>query len=233
MTASRFTGFKPEAFAFFQELEFVQERAWFQAHKAIYDDTVKAPMLDLLADLTDELARRGIGLQADPRRAIFRIHRDVRFARDKRPYKTHIGAVLTRDGSKESPGLLYVHVGPWGCFAGAGFYHLSDEALAAVRGRIAARSQEYRATLAELKKAGLVLSPDEDALKRRPRGFETVTDPDLVEALCRRSLIIRLPLTAEDVADGSVIGRLADFAQAARPLLDFGWNALGYPVKAA
>ena len=82
MAASQFKGFTTEAFDFFNELYFTQERAWFQSHKSIYDKAVKAPMLDLLADLSAELARRKVPLQADPKRAIFRIHRDVRFARD-------------------------------------------------------------------------------------------------------------------------------------------------------
>ena len=232
MTAPQFKGFAPEAFAFFDELYFTQERAWFQAHKAIYDKAVKAPMLDLLADLSAELARRKVPLQADPKRAIFRIHRDVRFARDKRPYKTHIGAVLTRDGSKQSPGLLYVHIDPTGSWAGSGFYHLADDTLAAMRARIATRPKDFRQMVAALGKTELALSPDEDALKRKPKGFDAVTDADLIDALCRRSLILRQPLSREEVSGPAVIARLADFAVASLPLLDFGWQALGYPLKA-
>lgn len=231
MTAPLFKGFAPEAFAFFDELYFTQERAWFLANKSVYDKMVKAPMLDLLADLSAELARRKVPLQADPKRAIFRIHRDVRFARDKRPYKTHIGAVLTRDGSKQSPGLLYVHVDPTGSWAGSGFYHLPDDGLAAVRGRIATRPQEFRRMIATLGDAGLALAVDDEALKRKPRGFDAVNDPDLVDALCRRSLILRQPLTREAVSGPEAVAQLADFAVASLPLLDFGWQAMGYPVK--
>ena len=231
MAASQFKGFTTEAFDFFNELYFTQERAWFQAHKSIYDKAVKAPMLDLLADLSAELARRKVPLQADPKRAIFRIHRDVRFARDKRPYKTHIGAVLTRDGSKQSPGLLYVHIDPTGSWSGSGFYHLQDDALAAMRARIATRPKDFRQMISALHADGLELSPDEEALKRKPKGFDAVTDPDLIDALCRRSLILRQPLSVEEVSGPAVITRLADFAVASLPLLDFGWQALGYPVK--
>ena len=179
MAASQFKGFTTEAFDFFNELYFTQERAWFQAHKSIYDKAVKAPMLDLLADLSAELARRKVPLQADPKRAIFRIHRDVRFARDKRPYKTHIGAVLTRDGSKQSPGLLYVHIDPTGSWSGSGFYHLQDDALAAMRARIATRPKDFRQMISALHADGLELSPDEEALKRKPKGFDvpTLADP--------------------------------------------------------
>jgi uncharacterized protein (TIGR02453 family) len=230
MVGSQFRGFAPEAFAFFNELYFTQERAWFQANKPVYDKAVKAPMLDLLADLSAELSKRKVPLMADPKRAIFRIHRDVRFSRDKRPYKTHIGAVLTRDGSKQSPGLLYIHIDPTGSWTAAGFYRPDDEALAAIRTRIATRPKDFHQMVAALEKNGLALSPDEDALKRKPKGFDAITDPDLVDALCRRSLILRQPLAEEEVAGSAVIARLADFAVASLPLLDFGWQALGYPV---
>lgn len=231
MTKSQFKGFPPEAFAFFDELYFTQERAWFMANKAIYDKSVKAPMLDLLSDLSAALAQRRVPLQADPKRAIFRIHRDVRFARDKRPYKTHIGAVLTRDGSKQSPGLLYIHIDPTGSWSGSGFYHLADDALAAMRTRIASRPKDYRQMVAALGENGLALSPDDEALKRKPKGFDAVTDPDLIDGLCRRSLILRQDLSREEVSGPAVVGRLVEFAVASMPLLDFGWHALGYPIE--
>ena len=62
-------------------------------------------------------------LIGDPRRGIFRIYRDVRFSPDKRLYKTHAGAVLTRSGGKRDPGLLYLHVAPGESMVAAGFWH--------------------------------------------------------------------------------------------------------------
>jgi uncharacterized protein (TIGR02453 family) len=223
-----FKGFGRGAFAFLDELEVTQERAWFVENKSVYEAECRGPMLDLLADLTARFAKEGPDLRADPRRSIFRIHRDVRFSRDKRPYKTHIGAVMTRDGGKDTPGLIYIHIDPRGCFAGAGFYRPEDAALAAIRQRIAAKPRAFKAMLAALEKSGLSLSADEDAMKRRPRGFEAVTDPGLVDAMCRRSFIVRLPLSEEAVAGAGLVDRIADFTQAALPLLTFGWQAIGH-----
>ncbi len=86
--------------------------AWFKPRKAAYEADVLGPLRDLIAALGAALRRAGVPLVGDPGRGIFRIYRDVRFSPDKRLYKTHAGAVLTRSGGKRDPGLLYLHVAP-------------------------------------------------------------------------------------------------------------------------
>lgn len=183
-------------------------------------------MTALVAELSDEMSRRGLRLRGDPLRSVFRVHCDVRFAKDKRPYKTHIGATLTRDGAKLSPGLLYVHIDPQGCFAAGGFYRPEPEALRAIREAIGERSAAFRNVVSGLAGKGLALEPDENSLKRPPRGFEGVTDADLRDWLFRRSFIIRKALPLEAVSRTSLVGVLADLGETLDPLLDFGWSAL-------
>ena len=137
-------------------------------------------MVSLVAAVSDALAARRIPLRGDPQRAMFRIQRDVHFSRDKRPYKTHAGATLTRDGGRLSPGLLYIHIDPEGCFTAAGFWQPEPAALDAIRRAIAGKPAQFKRALSA---QGLALSPDEDALKRPPRGHEAVEDPVLHEAL--------------------------------------------------
>ena len=221
-----FEGFDDDAFALLRGIAAHQSREWFLAHKAAYEAEVRDPMAALAVALACELMARGLPFRGDARRSVFRVHRDVRFSKDKRPYKTHIGAALTRDGNKMSPGVLYIHVEPEGCFAAAGFYRPEPAKLGAIRSRIVDHAPAYRRALAAMARHGLVLAPDEDSLKRLPRGFDGATDADLVEALRRRSFIVRLPLSMADVADGGLVARLADFAAAARPLLEFGWAAV-------
>jgi uncharacterized protein (TIGR02453 family) len=219
--ADRFAGFGPAAFAFLRELAAEQNRAWFMAHKDAYEADVRWPMTALLADLTSDFARLGIPLQADPKRSVFRVNRDVRFSKDKRLYKTHIGATLTRDGGKMTQGLLYIHIDPLGCFAAAGFYRPDPAQIQALRAGIAREPAAFRDAI-----RSLPLSPDEDPLKRTPRGFEHVADPDLIEALRRRSFIARLPLTEAQVGGPELIERVTAFATDALPLLRFGWRAM-------
>src|SRR4029077_16360490 len=118
-----FAGFRPAAFAFFAELQGHNDPAWFKPRKALYEAEVLAPFRELIAVVGETLGRAGLPLIGDPRRGIFRIYRDVRFSPDKRLYKTHAGAVLTRSGGRHDPGVLYIHVAPGESMVAAGFWH--------------------------------------------------------------------------------------------------------------
>jgi uncharacterized protein (TIGR02453 family) len=163
---------------------------------------------------------------ADPKRAMFRIHRDVRFSRDKSPYKTHAGAVLTRDGTKKSPGLLYVHVSPEGSFTAAGFYHPEPDQLAALRRTIAASPERFVAVEKALQKGRLSLGRGE-ALQRLPRGFEDVPAGPAAEAVKLKSLVVHRELSEDALGRPRLVKDIAEFAQTALPLLSFGWEAIG------
>ena len=114
MTRPPFPGFAAADLAFLTGLAAHNDREWFTAHRAVYDDQLKPTLATLIAALNDAFAARDLPLAGDPKRSLFRIHRDVRFSKDKKPYKTHVSATLTRDGQKLSPGLVYVHIEPEG-----------------------------------------------------------------------------------------------------------------------
>ena len=225
MTAAHFRGFGPEALAFFEWLAAENTRDWFLAHKADYERAVKGPAMDLVADLNTAFAGRDVPLHGDPKRALFRINRDVRFARDKSPYKTNVSAVLTRSGDKRDQGLFYVQHGVGGSFAAAGFYALEPDALAAFRSRIVEHPQVWRKVEQDLAKAGLALSR-ESAAARLPRGFKADDVGDLAEALKLKSFTVGLPLDTHAVSSPALVEHLAGFAAKAMPLLHFGWRAL-------
>ena len=222
-----FAGFPAAGFGFLRALAAAQDRAWFEANRATYDAALRGPMDSLVAALSEQCARRRIPLRGDPRRAVFRIHRDVRFSRDKSPYKTHVGAVLGHGGGGPHGGVLYVHVAPEGCFAAAGFWQPEPRALDAIRAAIAAKPAPFKRMLAALDRGGLALDADEGALKRAPRGHEAVTDPVLLDALRRRSFTVRHPLSRAAVGRAALVEDIMAFAEAALPLLRFGWSAIG------
>src|SRR5882672_12081522 len=89
---STFTGFSPAAIQFLVDLAANNERSWFQPRKAEFERLLKGPLEALCVALGETFARRGIPLSADPARSPFRIYRDVRFSKDKSPYKTNVGA---------------------------------------------------------------------------------------------------------------------------------------------
>jgi uncharacterized protein (TIGR02453 family) len=220
-----FTGFGPKALAFFTALKFHQERAWFEENKALYQSDVFDPMVALLDDLSEAFAKKAIPLRAEGRRSIFRIHRDVRFAKDKSPYKTHCGATLTRFGGKLDKGLVYLHIDPEGCFMAAGFHMLEPAELARLRQAIAAKPAKIAAMLAALKKSRLALT-SEFQLSRTPRGFEALKGGPLDSVIRLKSFLVEEKLTETEILSPKLTGRIVDFTLRARPLLDFGWAAL-------
>jgi uncharacterized protein (DUF2461 family) len=111
-TTAAFDGFSPQELGFLTGLSAHNNREWFAAHRAVFDDGLKPAMGRLITALSAEFAKRDLPFAGDAKRSVFRINRDVRFSKDKRPYKTHISASLTRDGDKMAPGAVYVHVEP-------------------------------------------------------------------------------------------------------------------------
>jgi uncharacterized protein (TIGR02453 family) len=220
-----FTGFSADTFAFLRELAVRQDREWMTANKAVFERDVREPLASLVADVAAELAEAGSLLRGDPKRSLFRIHRDTRFSRDKRPFKTNVGATLTRDGGKLSPGLLYIHIDPAGCFVAAGFYHPETAHLDRLRRGLVDQPRRWRETRDRLAAAGLSLSRN-DALARRPRGFEHVTDPEDVDVLKLKSWIVSAPIDESDTLGRELVTRIVGFATDATPLLDYGWSAL-------
>ena len=221
-----FQGFSPKGFAFLKDLDANQNREWFEAHKSTYEQELRGPLASLVASLGLALSVEGIDLACDPKRALFRIHRDVRFSKDKRPYKAHVSAAMTRDGEKMAPGLLYIHFDPKGSFTAAGFWQPDPPQLQKIRAALLAKPKEFRGIVAGLSKAGLAFDPGEP-LKRTPRGFEAVEDEDMLALLRLRSLVVRQPLARKVTGDAdTLIAAIAQFAKAAHPLLRFGWTAI-------
>jgi uncharacterized protein (TIGR02453 family) len=221
----RFTGFGPKALAFFTALKFHQDRAWFEENKALYQSDVLDPMVGLLDDLSEAFAARKILLRAEGRRSIFRIYRDVRFSKDKSPYKTHCGATLTRFGGKLDQGLIYLHIDPEGCFVAAGFHMLAPAELGKFRQAIAARPAKLQAMEKALAKGKLQLST-EYQLTRTPRGFEALKGGPLDSVIRLKSFLVEEPLSEAQIRSPKLTDRVVEFTLRARPLLDFGWAAL-------
>ena len=227
--ATQFPGFRPAALAFFRDLTVSNEKAWFQANKPTYETEVLRPMTLLVPEVVAELARRKVPLTGDVKKSLFRVNRDVRFSNNKSPYKTHAGAVWSRDGVKMTPGVLYFHFDPEGSFVAAGFYVPEPPLLAKLRDAQVRRTDDFLAAVASLAGHGLTLSR-EDALKRTPRGFEEYADGPLAEHLKLKSLIVSRPLAVKDLRGPALGAKLADFAADALPLLTFGWAALDTPA---
>jgi len=219
--AGTFNGFGPKAIPFLKALDFHQSREWFLENRDLFERELRDPFGDLVETLTERFAAAGLGLRGDRKKSLFRINRDVRFAKDKRPYNRHLSAILSPDGTKMEQGVFFVHIGLERCFAGIAWWQPSPELLLAMRKAIATRPAEFRALLAALKKNGLELDT-EDCMKRTPRGFEHVTEADLVAAIRNRHFAVRHAIDPAGIHTAALVDELVDFTLRAKPLLDWG-----------
>lgn len=219
-----FKGFGDKAIPFLKALDFHQNREWFVENKDLFEEHLKEPLGDLVEELTARFEKAGLPFKGDRVKAQFRIKRDTRFSKDKAPYNRHLSALLSNSGTKwDESGCFYVCIGLPGvrdCYAGVAWWGPKKELLQAIREAIVEKPDEYRAVVAKLRKSGLQIS-DSDRLKRTPRGFDTVTDEDLLEAIRNRHFAVRLEIDPESITHADLADRLVKFAEQSRPLIDW------------
>jgi len=184
----------PEAGAlFYQELTVNNERPWWQANKARWQHVVRDPMERIMATLQPEFGEA----------RVFRPYRDLRYGKDKTPYKTHQGAYV-----ETMPGAgWYAELGTGGISTGGGFYRVRPRELAAIRRAIddAARGHELELVLAELTDAGWEVRGD--ALITAPRGYDQ--SHPRIELLRHTSLAVRRAIGPEVSGEDAVAERIA------------------------
>ena len=192
MAKDTFEGFADAEGRFFKTLAKNQKREWFQAHKGEYVEGWEQPMQALLDESVRALDRAYPDCELEPPK-IFRIYRDVRFAKDKSPYKTHIGGYLPMLGKNPmgSPTALYVQVGTE-TFAGAGQYSMDGPSLAKYRAAVleAKRGAELGRMLGKREAKGYSVSAMETR-KKVPKGV----DPEhpRAELLKHKGLVLMFP----------------------------------------
>jgi uncharacterized protein (TIGR02453 family) len=219
---SEFTGFGKQALPFLKALDFHQSREWFKENRALYESELETPRGDLVEALTAAFAASSIPLKGDRKKSVYRIYRDVRFAKDKSPFNKHVSALLTPSGEKrEEEGSFFIKIGLEGCFMAVGFYLDAPEKLKAYRNRIVTYPDAFRAMTGALVKGGLELQ-SEGALKRMPKEFESVTEPDLAEAMKLNHFYVREDIDPVLITTPKLVDFSVDFVKRAMPLLEWG-----------
>jgi uncharacterized protein (TIGR02453 family) len=167
-----FCGFPEEGLRFFNALARNNRREWFQPRKHIYDEQVKAPMLELVTALSGEMMHFAPDYVGEPAQAIYRIYRDTRFSKDKTPYKTHIAAIFPRRGLEKHGGAgLYFSVSASEIEVAGGVYMPGPETLLAIRAHIADHHDEFRKIIGARKLRSLMGEIHGEQLSRVPKGF--------------------------------------------------------------
>jgi uncharacterized protein (TIGR02453 family) len=194
--ARSFPGFSPKALAFFRQLARNNKREWFQPRKEQFELLVRQPMLELVEQVVDDLRAFAVDHVLEPKKAIYRIHRDTRFAKDKSPYKTHIAAIFPHARLPKHAGAgYYFGVSHEGLQIGGGAYGPGPGELAALRDAIVRDERAFR-KLFETKPLQRQMGQLQgEQLSRVPRGY--AADHPAGELLRRKQLYFFIVLKPE------------------------------------
>ena len=221
--------FTDATFAFLEDLTDNNDRDWFKTNQERYEQHVRGPALAFIEDFGAPLLKISPHLTADPRKvggSLFRIQRDTRFAKDKTPYKTHVGIQFRHVASKDvhAPGL-YMHLDPGGSYAGVGLWRPATADAHAIREAIAADPAGWKRAAHGKRFTDVFDHGDPERLVRVPKGF----DPDhpFVDDIRRKDFTAGARLTRKTVTGSKFLDEYAAMCRTARPFLQFLCDAVG------
>lgn len=219
--------FTPQSLSFLQLLAQNNNRDWFETNKAKYEEEVRTPALQFIADMADGLAQISPHFLALPRKvggSLMRVHRDVRFGKDKRPYKTNIGIQFRHEQGKDvhAPGF-YVHIEPQNCFIGVGIWRPDSTALGKIRDRLCEHETQWRAVIKE-KTFTQFFELSGDSLVRPPYGYPK--DHPLIEDIKRKDFIAIAAIPDAKAINPNFIKQVLTHFQASNDFMEFLCQAL-------
>ncbi len=228
MAKQLFPGFPKGLVSFLNELAKHNNRTWFEANRERYERDVREPALEYITAMAGPLKKISPHFTAIPKKvggSLMRIHRDVRFSKDKKPYKTNLGIQFRHAAGKDvhAPGF-YFHVDPHDVFLGAGIWHPESEPLRRIRDAIDEDPAAWkRAKSNKLFAAMFELSGD--TLRRPPQGFSA--DHPLIVDLKRKDFIAIHRMDNDDLLEPAILERTVEAFKVAKPLMGFLCRAVG------
>jgi uncharacterized protein (TIGR02453 family) len=218
---------RPAALKFLRGLSRHNDRDWFNERKPLYEAELKAPILAVIGKVNEAMLDFAPDHVRDPAKTMFRIYRDTRFSKDKRPYKDHVGAWWARHGlEKTSGGGFYLQVSATEMIVAAGVYMPGPEQLLAIRRQLLDGHEEFRALAgsAKLRDAGM-LAMEPASLARAPKGFPA--DHPGIDLIRQRQWGVSARLPVELALSPNFADEVARHFALAAPLVDWLNRPLG------
>ena len=232
---AEFTGFPAAAFGFLKGLAEHNTREWFEARRDTYEDALREPMKALIDEMDARLATFAPEITGTVKGSMFRIHRDIRFSKNKAPYKTNAACWFFHRDAKGGVGQeavhggagLYFQIEPRNCFAGGGVWMPPAPVLKRVRAALDVGHEEF-AALVNAKPFRKLLGPldPEAMLTRMPRGYDA--GHPAADWLRHRSFTAGCPLTQAEVTSASLADRLEEVFRTMTPLVRWLNTAMGF-----
>jgi len=212
----------PAALRFLRGLKRNNDRTWFEARRDIFEQEIKKPMLAIVGEINEALLSFAPEHVRPPQKALMRIYRDIRFSKDKRPYKIHAAAWWSRAGLEKTSGAgFYFDVSSTEITIAAGCYMPERDQLLAIRRHLsaagAARHTAFRRLLASPRLSKLMQPIDGQPLTRAPKGF--LPDDPALDLILHRQWGVSSILPAEHSTRPTLVGEIVHRFPLAAPLV--------------
>lgn len=222
-----FDRFEPSLIEYLKKLQANNNKDWFNDHKQEYEDLVRTPALAFITEMQSWIKMISPHYEAIPKKmggSLMRVYRDVRFSKDKSPYKTNVGIQFRHELGKDvhAPGF-YLHIEPGEVFIGVGAWHPAPEALKAFRDHIAAKPGPYEDAIIH-EPFREIYEMVGDKLTRPPKGFDK--EHPLIEEIKRKDFIAVANLPESALYEKALPERVAKLFGKAQPLQRFLCDAL-------
>ncbi len=224
----KFDGFHLELLHFLNELTRNNSKKWFDKNKDRYEKVIRTPALQFIEAMEEPLKKISPHFMAVPKKvggSLMRIHRDVRFSKNKKPYKTNVGIHFRHELGKDvhCPGY-YLHIDLESVFIGAGIWHPETPALNQIRNAIVEDPKAWK----KVSKTRAFLNRfqiEGDSLKRPPRGFDP--EFEFIDDLKRKDHIAIAAFEHDMLFDGSLVKQTTSVMRSAKNYMKFLCSALG------
>ena len=206
---------------FLTDLKNNNTKVWFDTNRKKYESAKEdafetiAQLIKIIGAFDEDIAPLQL------KDCTFRINRDIRFAKDKTPYKTNIAGYFSKGGKKSDAAGYYLHIEPGHAFAAAGCWWPEPKQLAAIRQEIDYNFDEWKKITSSKKFLSVFAEgvARKDTLQRAPKGYEE-TNP-AIDFVKLKSFVVYRQLSDEELADKNFIKNIASIFKAAKPLIDF------------
>jgi uncharacterized protein (TIGR02453 family) len=208
-----------KSLSFLRDLEKHNNRDWFQANRARYDEA-RVEILAFIETLVSQIGLFDPELgPVNPKSTLFRINRDIRFSRDKSPYKTNFGAFIAREGKKSGYAGYYFHLDPTGSFMAGGIYHPEPEVLKKVRQEVYENPEEFLGIVTEKTFREYFGELYDDRLKTCPKGYPK--DFEYIDLLRYKSYLVSRDFKENLLSSGGLLEETLKGMRLVHPLVRF------------
>lgn len=208
---------------FLKGLNFNNSKEWLDENRSDYN-FAKDDILNMTQDLINRVSKFDLEIaKADlnPKKCITRLNRDLRFSKDKTPYKTDYYIVLNQNGKDSPSAFYYVHIEPNNCFVGGGVYNPQSSELKKIRSEINASFDEWNKIInnKDFKTKFPSGIHNSGTLVRSPKGFED--DNPAIEFLKMKGFFTQEPISDKEIQSNQILEKIVDYFVTVKPMVDY------------